>query len=210
MALDQDSANGRGVPKDVTDTVNKVITDLQNHNSSLAFSDVDNFWREHRNDGEWATFLDQMRKADKAAVTNPELKSMLDNFDISYSGNEKGTKGTLDIQYKDKDGSSSYHDGIKPPAKFGPIDIPPGVLPPIEPPFGPVQPGLPPYEPGVPPRNQDPGNDGSHKPRGPKHPRHGLGPQVGPGDPVTDPEQPTKPELDPSWVGFRPLKSAEN
>ncbi|MFN8551113.1 MAG: hypothetical protein U0103_06450 [Candidatus Obscuribacterales bacterium] len=100
------------VPADVTDTVNKVINDLQNHNASQAFSDVDNFWREHRNDGEWATFLEQMRLADKKAAKDPDLKEMLDNFDITYTGNEKGTTGTLDIRYKDDEGKSSYHDAV--------------------------------------------------------------------------------------------------
>jgi hypothetical protein len=142
---------------------------------------------------------------------------MLDNFDISYSGNEKGTTGTLDIKYKDKDGSSSYHDGIKPPSKLGPIDVPPNLINPDKPPFGqPVDPGMrpfePPVEPGLPPYNQDPGNDGPHGPRGSKYRKHHSG--VGPGDLATSPEDPnTDPsnlDNDPSKGGSRPLTPAEN
>ncbi|RTL41460.1 MAG: hypothetical protein EKK48_13935 [Candidatus Melainabacteria bacterium] len=163
------------VPADVTDTVNKVINDLQNHNASQAFADVDNFWREHRNDGEWTTFLEQMRLADRKAAKDPELKEMLDNFDITYTGNEKGTTGTLDIRYKDDEGKSSYHDAVAGPRKLDPRDILPGLIDPV-PPFD-LPPGT-----GPDPRTQP--RDGAHDPRSTKDPD----PEVGPGYPVGDPD----------------------
>jgi hypothetical protein len=78
-------------------TADSVIRDLQKNASGKAAQEVEDFWREHRSDGQWDQLMADLHTKEN---NDPCIKALFDDFHITYTEKD-GTVTNLALDYVD-------------------------------------------------------------------------------------------------------------